>query len=199
MISALILAAGFSRRMRGRDKLLEAVNGYPCIKVLADRANQADLNVYIVIPNLKHPRALAVQDYNLIVSENTKLGMAHSLKAGILGLPEEVTAVIVLLGDMPEITTNDLLSIIRTYRISNKFIVQATTSDGTPGHPVLFSRKYFGELTRLSGDRGAWKVIERHKDDQVFVPLPEQHAKIDLDTPEDWKQWKASQIKRLDR
>ena len=192
MISALILAAGFSRRMRGRDKLLELVNGLPCVKVLADRANLAGLNVDIVVPDLDHPRALAVRDYNLIISKNAKLGMSHSLKAGIRGLPKNATATIILLGDMPEITTHDLSIIIRAYRISNKNIVQATTSEGEPGHPVLFSRKYFGELTKLHGDKGARKVIERHQDDLIFAPLPAQHAKLDLDTPEDWQQWRGS-------
>ncbi len=58
---------------------------------------------------------------------------------------------------------------------------------GTLGAPVLFARRYFGELTALSGDRGAKPILEARRAEVARVPFPE--GATDLNTPEDYQQF----------
>ena len=61
-IACLLPAAGASSRMRGGDKLLEDVNGKPCLATLAGRALDAGMEVIVTLPSADHPRAEAIKD-----------------------------------------------------------------------------------------------------------------------------------------
>ena len=53
----LILAAGQSSRMRGRDKLLEEIDGVPLLRRQVDMARAAGLgSVFVTVPEVPHPR-----------------------------------------------------------------------------------------------------------------------------------------------
>lgn len=185
----ILLGAGAGTRMRGGDKLLEAVGGVPLLRVLAERGLAAGLAVRVGVPSLDHPRAAALEGLaaRIVPVPNWADGMSASLKAALT----DVTApsVFVLPGDMPEITSEDL------ERIANcqGAIVQATTEDGVPGHPVRFDARFIPELQRLSGDVGARAVLKAHAAEVVRCALPGHHARTDLDTPEDWAAWRAGQ------
>ncbi|MCY4287867.1 MAG: nucleotidyltransferase family protein [Aestuariivita sp.] len=190
MLSILILAAGQSRRMRGRDKHLELVDNIPCTELIARQAIATGLDVRIVVPDLIGERARALSGYHLVPSPNTQNGMACSLKSGLESLPNNVSAVIILLGDMPEITQSDLQQITETFDQVDKGIIQSTTFSGEPGHPVLICRRYFPELMELTGDQGAKKVIQAHSDDIYYLRLEGNRAHNDLDSPEQWEEWR---------
>jgi CTP:molybdopterin cytidylyltransferase MocA len=59
-----------------------------------------------------------------------------------------------------------------------------------PGHPVIFPADLAPLLQNLSGDRGAQPILAAHAGRLHLVPLPGQAALTDLDTPEDWAQWR---------
>src|SRR5438270_4527110 len=54
------------------------------------------------------------------------------------------------------------------------------------GHPLAFGRAAFAELAELHGDKGVWKLLDRHDDEVVEVrvegPIPR-----DVDTWEDYE------------
>lgn len=193
MIAILILAAGASSRMRGGDKLLEPVGGTACLSVLVKRALSSGFATYVVVPDLDHPRAQAASGASLIPAPDAHLGMAHSLSAGLKALPETVRAAIILPGDMPEIQTGDLMAVAEAHRKTGKGILQASTDQGEPGHPILFAAKYFAAMSALQGDRGAWSIIQAHQSDWLTLPLKDGRARLDLDTPEDWAAWRAGE------
>ncbi|MCH2164732.1 MAG: nucleotidyltransferase family protein [Marinovum sp.] len=175
--------------MRGADKLLEPLDGAPIVRVLVERALLADMSVRVMVPDVEHPRALAVKDLPVEVSDvpDCSDGMAASIRRGIVGLTAH--SVIVLPADMPEITAEDL----RAVATAEGSIVQATSSDGTPGHPVKFDQRFYAELSELSADIGAKPILKRHAANVVRVALPGNHATTDLDTPEEWAAWRAGQ------
>jgi molybdenum cofactor cytidylyltransferase len=65
--------------------------------------------------------------------------------------------------------------------------------DGTPGHPVLFGRRFFEALAGLSGDRGARDVVTASPEFIADVAMAGRGPLVDLDTPEDWAAWRAAQ------
>lgn len=188
----LILAAGASRRMRGADKLLIPVDGEALLARTARQAVASEAAVFVTLPEVKGDRADVLKDLpvTLIGVPDADLGMSHSLRAGIAALPEDAPGVLVMLADMPAVTTADLLLFYNAFEGEPEHIYRATSESGHHGHPVVFPRDLFGEFEALEGDEGARRVISAHLARLRLLPLPEGHATTDLDTPEDWTRWR---------
>ncbi|MGB8623190.1 MAG: NTP transferase domain-containing protein, partial [Paracoccaceae bacterium] len=118
-------------------------------------------------------------------------GMAASLRAGVAAMPANAKAMMVVLADMPELTTADFWRVINAFEISPDVpILRGAAADGTSGHPVLFPRRLFPALSRVTGDRGAREILAENRSVLRPVPLPDRHALTDLDTPEAWAEWR---------
>ncbi|WP_395539856.1 NTP transferase domain-containing protein [Neotabrizicola sp. sgz301269] len=191
-MTILILAAGASSRMRGADKLMQDVDGLPLLTHVILAAQATGLPVLVVLPPDRPGRLSALISTGVphVIAQEAALGMSASLKAGIAALPAS-HAVILLLADLPEITTDDLTRIALAHERDPDAMLRGA-ADGTPGHPVVFPAELRAELLALTGDEGARSVLHRHRDRLRLVPLPGAHATTDLDTPEDWAAWRAA-------
>jgi CTP:molybdopterin cytidylyltransferase MocA len=197
-VSILILAAGLSSRMRGRDKLLEEVNGQPLLRRMAMMALAISPNVLVALPAPPYHPGRRVVLEGLDVSQvdvpNPELGMGQSITSAVGTLPETSSGVVLLPGDMPEITEKDLQMFHDAFLEMPDRILRATSAEGTPGHPVGFPPWAFAELRELSGDQGARSLLSAHADQVHMIALPHDHAVTDLDTPEDWTRWREKQV-----
>ncbi len=193
-VAILILAAGASSRMRGADKLLQPVDGRPLLAERAAAARTTGAPVFVALParDAAPERWRAVDGLGVTCLEvsDAASGMAASLRAGVGALPDQTAGVVILLADMPEITSDDLAALIAG--ADGATILRGAGADGTPGHPVLFPARDFAALRALDGDRGARDLLRRERGRVRLVPLPGAHALTDLDTPEDWARWRAS-------
>ncbi|MFN4153221.1 MAG: NTP transferase domain-containing protein [Paracoccaceae bacterium] len=188
----LILAAGGSTRMRGADKLMEPVGGHPLLHQLARRATRTGLPVTVALPPDRPARNAALTGLPLtrLIVPDAASGMATTLRAGLASLPPGA-AVMLLLADLPEITTEDLSLMAASHTRTPDLILRATDTAGTPGHPVICPPWARAGLMDLAGDEGARTVLQRHKDRLRLIALPGQHATTDLDTPEAWAAWRS--------
>lgn len=189
MIPILILAAGASSRMRGSDKLLELVDGMPLLRHRALAALAASSDVFITLPTKNHPRAQTLRGLpvTLIPVPDAATGMAASLRTGVTALPE-CNHFMVLLADLPEITAVDMATLI-TQIDNNHLIFRGTSATDTPGHPIIFHAQLRPLFAGLTGDNGGRDIIAGHP--TKLIALPGQHATRDLDTPEDWAEWRT--------
>jgi molybdenum cofactor cytidylyltransferase len=196
VVSALVLAAGRSSRMGGRDKLLEPVAGAPLLRhVVRVLAASAVDEIVVVLPPDPGERltALAGTTARAVTNPRAAEGMGTSVGAGVTGLRGDADAVLIVLADMPEVTARDFDRLVAAFDpAEGRAIVRAVTEAGRPGHPVLFGRRFFEPLRALEGDRGARSLIEDYKEFLVDVVLPGGAAATDLDTPEDWDAWRAA-------
>ena len=194
MIAIIVLAAGASRRMQGRDKLLEDVDGVPLLRRQTMRALATGCDVLVALPPAPHPRIDALTGLAVTIVEvaDAEEGMNASLRTGLRSIPKDTDAVMVMLADMPDITQDDLNSVLQAVDLeSDTLIWRAVTASGAAGHPIVFSTTLLPELTALSGDAGGSSVVRAHADKTQRVPLPDDHARTDLDTPEAWATWRA--------
>ncbi len=196
-IHILILAAGASRRMRGDDKLLRQIEGEPLLQRTARQAVESKAQaVHVVVPAGHHERegVLAGSGVSIVPCRDWREGMGASLRAGIAMIPEEASAVIVSLADMPDITAAHYNALIEAFAatasdVRSFQILRAVTASGRVGHPVLFGKAWLKELVQVSGDHGARGILQREKRDIVLVPTEGEGAVTDLDTPEAWASW----------
>lgn len=194
-IAAIVLAAGAARRMRGRDKLLEPVDGRPVLRLAAEAAlaSKAD-DVVVVLPPEAGARRAALDglDVSVVEAPDWAEGMAASLRAGLATVADRAEAVVVMLADMPEVGAADVDRLIAGFdREEGREIVRAVAADGAPGHPVLFGRRFFESLAALRGDRGAREILAEAGEFVVEVATGGSRALTDLDTPEAWAAWRA--------
>jgi molybdenum cofactor cytidylyltransferase len=196
IVAAILLAAGASRRMRGADKLLEPVDGQPMLRCAALALSRARVDkLFVVVPPGDRARRDALDGLDVTIVENAlaEEGMGSSIRAAMAVLPEDVDAAILALADMPEVAPAHVDRLIAAFDPEEgRAICRAATEDGTPGHPVLFGRRFFETLARSSGDEGARAVIGDHPELVEMVPTPGLGAVLDLDTPEAWARWRAS-------
>ena len=197
----LILAAGASSRMRGADKLMQPVAGVPLLRHLIRVAQASGAPVLVALPPGDSPRRdLAEQagavdacagltGVGLVNVSDAGSGMAASICAGVAAVPGGSTGLLLMLADMPEIETADLLHLLKAHAADATAILRAASHDGVPGHPILFPAQHFPALCRLQGDMGARAVLAAGR--VRLIPLPGSRALTDLDTPEDWLAWRA--------
>jgi len=188
----LLLAAGASARMGGRDKLLETVDGQPLLRRQAIAALASGTPVTVVLPPGAHDRAAALAGLGCqtVIARRAKQGMGHSLAVGAASLPAG-TAALILPADMPDIGTDALNLLIAAHDHDPAAILRGATGS-TPGHPVLIPADLVPALTSLDGDTGARQIVAQHPARISLVPLPGAAATTDLDTPAAWAAWRQT-------
>jgi molybdenum cofactor cytidylyltransferase len=189
----LILAAGRSSRMRGRDKLAEVVEGEPLLTRITKAARAVSPRVFVALPAADHPRLSLISGLDvtpLILPESAE-GMSGTLRGGIAALPVSARFM-VLLSDLPGLTAPDLAAVLAAPESApDALIWRGATVDGRPGHPILFDAKLRPRFAELSGDGGGEVIVNSYRDKTCLIALPDDRARLDLDTPEDWAAWRA--------
>ncbi|HDR29112.1 nucleotidyltransferase family protein [Rhodovulum sp.] len=194
MAEVLILlpAAGASSRMRGRDKLLEPVDGVPVLRRQVIAALATGAPVMVTLPQgAGAGRASALAGLAVrIAGIDADEGMAGSLRAGAAAADQAgARGLMVLLPDMPGITAGDLLHLLAAFDQAPERVLRASAPDGTAGHPVIFPARLLPALGAVQGDAGGCAVIAGES--VRTCTLEGDRAILDLDTPEDWAAWRA--------
>jgi molybdenum cofactor cytidylyltransferase len=168
-VYGIVPASGFSRRM-GSQKLLLPWRNKALLEHVLETTNLSALNgVFTVIPDGDMERKRIALNTGVHVITNTKpeKGIGHSLALGISQIPDTADAVMILLGDQPELHLEDIERVLSCFmniysdnRQSSKLIAQTRYTDGKIGHPILFSKEFFPALAGLEGDRGGNKIIQ---------------------------------------
>lgn len=195
-VAVVLLAAGRSRRMEGRDKLLEMIDEVPMVRHAAQAAlTSRAAQVFVVLPPNATARraALAGLDIHGIEAPDYAEGMGASLRNAMSHVGDEYDAVIIALADMPEVTASHFDALIEAYDPASQHeICRAMAEDGTPGHPVLFGRRFFENLASAAGDSGARHILRDSADFICGVKTKGRGAALDLDTPDAWESWRRS-------
>jgi len=200
VIVTLIPAAGFSRRMKGRDKLMMPLRGQPILKRVIQEALAANLGpVIVALRPAEKLRQSVLQNLpvNVVEVENADEGMSASFRAGANAALQMIesddradqkhSGMFIQLPDMPEIYQDDLIDLNNAFQSSDGAVVRAKTESGHPGHPVLFPEQLLSKFEGLTGDVGAAELLRDAE--TCFVTLSGERARLDLDTPEDWDAW----------
>jgi CTP:molybdopterin cytidylyltransferase MocA len=197
-VHIVILAAGASSRMLGRDKLLEPVAGCPILRHVAETAIGTGCPVVVMLPPAS-PRHLVLDNLPVTPVDvpDANLGMSRSLSRAATLLSHDVPTdapdgLMVLPADMPGFTIGALTAMVAAFRNAPALILRATDASGKPGHPAIFPRDLWPELAALAGDEGGRSVLRRHQARLRLTPLPGDMATLDLDTPADWAAYRAS-------
>ena len=193
MIAAVVLAAGASSRMgqpkaalplgahgatllsRGVSSLLAA--GVPRVTVVAGAHVEAVRRGLLI----RHPSVTIVEH------AGWRDGQLSSFLCGLDAVDQpHLEAVLMTLVDVPLVSPNTTRQLIRVWRETGAPIVRPARGE-THGHPVLFDRRVFAELRAADPQLGAKPVVHAYARALVDVPVTDEGAFLDVDTPEDYE------------
>ena len=194
-IEILILAAGQSTRMIGINKLLKNLNGITLVeKVVCQSLKSKASNVSIIIQekDLEIENVLSLLPVKILKTSFENIGIGYSISKGMELLKKnDPEGVLILLGDMPDITTKHINRMIDEF-INNSLqkIIRACSQNMIPGNPVLFPKSFFDLLLKLKGDKGARKILINYNHMIKYIILPKMTALTDLDNQEQFDEWR---------
>ncbi len=172
----------------GRNKLLLELGGSTLLRRAVSRAVEARLAPVVVV--LGHESELARRELDglaieVVVNPSYADGLNASLRAGIAALPPAAGAAVVMLADMPFVTSAMLVTLVERYRGGTAPLVISDYA-GANAPPMLYSRSLFGELLAMTGEGAGRDVVRRHRSEATIVSWPAS-ALSDLDLPEDYE------------
>lgn len=187
---AIVLAAGTSRRAGALNKLLHDVEGEPMIRRVVRTVLDAGTGPCIVVLGHEADRVRGVlRDLPVafVVNASFDEGMGTSIARGIAAMAtEEVDAAFIVLGDMPRVRAEDLERLLLAHAASTRHLIIAPEAGRGQqrrlGNPVLWPRRYFGELAALRGDRGAKGILRSASGAVLRVPIDHEGVLFDMDT-----------------
>jgi molybdenum cofactor cytidylyltransferase len=186
-VAAVVLAAGRSTRMGGPNKLLAELNGKPLVRMVVEQALASEASSVIVVTGHQADQVRkALEGLDVVFAHNADFadGLASSVKTGIQAVPAAADGAVICLGDMPLIEAALLDRLIEAFAPDRGALIAMPVNGGRRGNPVLWSRRFFGELMTLDGDIGARHLIARHSEAVAEVPVEGKSAFLDIDTPE---------------
>lgn len=186
-VAAIVLAAGRSSRMGGPNKLLAEIGGRPLVRIVAEAALASRARPVIVVTGHQRERveaALAGLDVVLVHNPAYADGLSASLKAGIAAVPPAADGAIICLGDMPQVDARLIDRLLAAFDPERGALVAVPTIGGKRGNPVVWSRRFFSDLSTLTGDVGARGLIASYPEAVVEVATTDDAALTDVDTPD---------------
>jgi molybdenum cofactor cytidylyltransferase len=126
---------------------------------------------------------------NIVINPDFEIGQSTSLRLGLSAVDPAAEAVLFLLGDQPQVTSQMIDTIIGSFTKGEGRIVMPSYR-GRPSNPVLFAREFFSELARVTGDQGARNVLDAHRVEVQIVEI-DAEPPLDIDAPEDYEKLRA--------
>jgi molybdenum cofactor cytidylyltransferase len=198
-VAVLVLAAGRSTRMGGPNKMLADAEGQPLVvhAVKAALASQA-VEIVVVLGHMADEVRAAIDKavpgksrLRFVTNPDFAEGLSTSVGTGIGALGKDIDAAVVQLGDMPGVGAPLLDRLMAAFSPVEGRTICVPTVGGKRGNPVLWARRFFPEMIKLSGDSGAKHLIGEHADLVCEVEMTGEAAVTDIDTPAALAAWRA--------
>lgn len=198
-VGAVILGAGFGRRF-GSDKRLAALGNTTVAAQTVKHFSEvfAHLRVVLKTEDTVLGQVLG-QQAEIVYTDQSYLGMGHSLAAGFTDLNWQWAFVGLL--DMPFLQPASLEQIaVRAlstkYRIIRPVFAQNPSSaaiktsvtkmtKSPQGHPIGIHSSLFAQVKKSGGDQGAKWLLKANANDIDSIPVSDAGIFMDIDQPKD--------------
>jgi molybdenum cofactor cytidylyltransferase len=195
MISAIILAAGESKRM-GQPKMLLPWGDTTVLGQVISTYRSAGVRDFVVITGGAHEHVeKLVQEYGAhsVFNQDYAGGeMLSSIQQGLRFLLSErpgVEAALIGLGDQPQVRAEVVRRICDRFRESEPGLVMPSYRMKR-GHPWIVARSLWEELLRFESPQSPREFLNEHADKIAYVEVDSPSILSDLDTPQDYENFR---------
>ena len=199
-IAAIVLAAGSSQRMGEHNKLHLPIDGVALLRRSLQTLLATNVDDVVVVLGHEQESTRALIDglpLQIVYNEAHSAGQMTSVHCGLAALENNHDGVIIALGDQPALTVADINYLIDAYqqRVSGEVVVP--TFDGQRGNPIIISNKCRADILAGTRNLGCRKFIEKNPELVCKVEMPGPGVLIDLDTPQEYENYRKSQSMSL--
>lgn len=179
-LDGVVLGAGFSKRMGFNKLLLEVREGKSMIDILMEKIELLPIKEIIFIGREMEEKGLT-KKIKYVENKRAHLGQSESVKLGVLNSKNE--GIIFFPADQPYIEMDTLKTLIWEFQKTDRITFPKVGEERFS--PVIFPKKYRGDLLKLEGDTGGREIIRSNKSFLNPVKFSDIKEFKDIDTPED--------------
>lgn len=200
MISAIVCAAGLSKRMGQQNKCLLPYKGKPILlhtleQIIKSKADEVILVLGYEEDKVRDKLHSVKENIRIVVNERFIEGQTSSIQQGVSATDDHSKGYIICLADMPLISTDQYNDLLDSYNdilreIDHPIVRPISKKNGRkgPGHPVIMHRYYREEILSCSEKEGCRSVIKKAGKSYVPITVDQPSYFIDVDTPEAYQQ-----------
>ena len=185
-LSAILLAAGESRRMGNINKLTLPVAGTPLLRRTAMTLARSELAELVVVVGYEQRVArelLRGIPARIIYNEDFGDGQMTSVYRGLAALQRPSAGVMICLSDQALLDVDDIRTIARGFD-SCPTSIMVPVYRGQRGNPVVLDYAHRETILANRKNLGCKRLIEKHPELVTALEMPNDHVIVDLDTPE---------------
>ena len=185
--AAVLLAAGLSRRMGERNKLLIEIGGEPLVRRTAKVYLAAGVDVHAVLGfEAREVRAaLEGLPITFVMNPHYEEGQQSSVRAGVESLPRGYDALLVALADQAALTPADIANLLGAFAARGGDRIIVPFFQGLRGNPVAFP-VHLAATMRAAGKNAVSRAfIDNNPQLIEQYEAADERFIIDIDTPED--------------
>ena len=189
MISAILLAAGQSKRMQGQNKLLKKYKKkYLINHILNTLVKSKVKNIFLVLgfQNLK-VRKIIIKSKKIkcIYNKKYKSGLSSSIQTGLKKISKKNIGFLIVHADMPLVSKRIINVLCSAVKNKNKEIFVPVYKKKF-GNPLAFRYSMIKFLKKIKGDKGAKKIIKTNKSKIKLIKVNSKSILIDFDQLQDF-------------
>jgi molybdenum cofactor cytidylyltransferase len=183
MISAIVMASGFSTRM-GENKLLMKYKNKTIIENTLDTLKEINFKEVIVVSQYKEVLSIANRyKFKTVLNNNAYIGQSESIKLGIKN-SSQCYGYMFFVGDQPLLDKNDINEMIKCFE-NNKDNIVIPIYENKKGNPVIFPICLKEKLLMLKNEEKGKKVIGNY--DKIKYTKVGKETLLDIDTKKDYE------------
>jgi molybdenum cofactor cytidylyltransferase len=182
---AIVLAAGLSRRMGDRNKLLCPISGIPMIRHMVVTYHTVTQSpICVVVGHQADLVTAALKDTPAEIHFNSDYaqGQATSVACGLRMLGR-CDRFFIGLGDQPSLTPSNLETLLQAHTTGDPGKIAIPQHEGQRGNPIVVPDGLRAELLADPRAPGCKKFTREHPEHVRFLPLAESGFYADVDTP----------------
>jgi xanthine dehydrogenase accessory factor len=188
-ISAILLAAGESRRMGGVNKLLLPIDGVTLVRRTAETLLASGIEDVVAVLGFEADqveRALSGLPIRFVVNNAFQEGQETSVRTGLAAVQPGSEGVMICLGDQPALRPEDIREIERAFLERKRGSVLVPMYRGTRGNPIVLDRYGLDQILARGGKFGCRQLTTHHADLVEPYEMSNDHVLKDIDRPEDY-------------
>ncbi|MHB8778035.1 MAG: nucleotidyltransferase family protein [Anaerolineales bacterium] len=187
MITAIILAAGESKRM-GEPKMLMPWGKSTVLQTVISTFQASGIKDILVVTGgaRQQIEVLIGKTVQTVFNEDYKNGeMLSSIQLGLSVKMREASAALICLGDQPQVEERSVRSICNAF-LETKSQIVVPSYQMQRGHPWLVARSLWDELLAMKSPKTPRDFLKKHARTIHYVLVNTPSVIADLDTPEDY-------------
>ncbi|HEX2697061.1 MAG TPA: nucleotidyltransferase family protein [Anaerolineales bacterium] len=188
MITAIILAAGESKRM-GQPKMLLPWDKETVLGRIISVIQSAGMEDILVVTGGGREQVEEIAKTHkmpTVFNSDFATGeMLSSLQCGLKALKPTIGAALICLGDQPQVEERSVRLIVEEYERTGAALI-VPSYQMRRGHPWLLGRKWWNEVLAMSAPESPRDFLNRHALDIHYLNINSPSVLADLDTLEDY-------------